>query len=141
MKLRMLHLLKGVSFLSLCLPSRSIHLHFFPKPLPIFSVLAVATAGTCVDPQNKVGHLAHRHRRLMLVPMSSARGIIRLQNMLLCIVIVWVVLCVVFFPETYLWFILCIAFSRKVENCVLCYFFYVKCFHRVVAVKRNFAVY
>ena len=28
----------------------------FPKPTPIFPVLAVANAGSCVGPQNKVGH-------------------------------------------------------------------------------------
>ena len=42
----------------LLLPFRSIHLHFFPKPLPIFSVLAVANAGSCVGPQNEIGHPA-----------------------------------------------------------------------------------
>ena len=31
---------------------------FFPKPLPIFSVLALANIGSCVGPQNKVGHPA-----------------------------------------------------------------------------------
>ena len=32
---------------------------FFPKPPPIFfPVLAAANTGTCVGPQNKIGHLA-----------------------------------------------------------------------------------
>ena len=29
-----------------------------PKPLPIFPVLAVAYTGSCVGPQNKIGHSA-----------------------------------------------------------------------------------
>ena len=29
---------------------------FFPPPSPIFSVLAVAKTGSCVGPQNKIGH-------------------------------------------------------------------------------------
>ena len=28
----------------------------FPKPLPIFPVLAMANTGPCVGPQNKIGH-------------------------------------------------------------------------------------
>ena len=28
----------------------------FPKPLPIFPVLAVANTGSCVGPQNEIGH-------------------------------------------------------------------------------------
>ena len=44
--------------LCLFLPFRSIHLHFFPKPLPISAVLAVATHGSCVGPQNKIGYPA-----------------------------------------------------------------------------------
>ena len=36
---------------------RSIHLHFFSKTSPIFfSVLAVANTGSCVGPQNNIGH-------------------------------------------------------------------------------------
>ena len=31
---------------------------FSPKPLPIFPVLAVANIGSCVGPQNKLGHPA-----------------------------------------------------------------------------------
>ena len=31
-------------------------LAFFPIPLPIFPVLAVANTGSCVGPQNKIGH-------------------------------------------------------------------------------------
>ena len=30
----------------------------FPKPLLIFPVLAVANTGSCVGPQNKIGHPA-----------------------------------------------------------------------------------
>ena len=45
----------------LFLPFQSIHLHFFPKPLPIFfPALAVANTGSCVGPQNKTGHPAGR---------------------------------------------------------------------------------
>ena len=43
----------------LFLPFRSIHLHFFQKPLPIcFPVLVVANTCSCVGPQNKIGHPA-----------------------------------------------------------------------------------
>ena len=36
---------------------QSIHLHFFPKPLPSFSCV-VANTTSCVGPQNKIGHPA-----------------------------------------------------------------------------------
>ena len=45
---------------------------FFPKPLPIFPVLAVTNTRSCVGPQNKIGHPAHRNRQLMAVPVLSA---------------------------------------------------------------------
>ena len=32
----------------------------FSKPLPSFPVLNVADTGSCVGPQNKIGHPAHR---------------------------------------------------------------------------------
>ena len=38
-------------------------------------MLAAAHAGPCTGPQNKIGHSAPRHRRLMQVPVLSARGI------------------------------------------------------------------
>ena len=41
----------------LFLSVRSIHLHF-SEPLPIFPVLAVANTGSCVGPQNTIGHPA-----------------------------------------------------------------------------------
>ena len=41
----------------LLLHLRSIHLQFFPKPLSIFAVLVVVNTGSCVGPENKIGHL------------------------------------------------------------------------------------
>ena len=35
----------------------------------------LANAVSCLGPQNKICHLAHRYRRLVLVPLFSARGI------------------------------------------------------------------
>ena len=40
----------------LFLPFRSIHLHFFQNLSQFFPVLAVADTGSCVGPQNKIGH-------------------------------------------------------------------------------------
>ena len=40
------------------LPFRSIHLHFFQNLSRIFPVLAVADSGSCVGPQDKIGHPA-----------------------------------------------------------------------------------
>ena len=40
----------------LFLPLRSIYLHSFPNLSQIFPVLAVANTGSCVGPQNKIGH-------------------------------------------------------------------------------------
>ena len=37
----------------------------FSKPLPSFPVLAVAIAGSCVGPQNEIGHSARCQGRLM----------------------------------------------------------------------------
>ena len=37
---------------------RSIHLHFFQNLFRFFPVLAVANTGSCVGPQNKIGHPA-----------------------------------------------------------------------------------
>ena len=34
-------------------------------------MLAVANAGSCVGPQNKIGHPAHRYKQLMQVPVLS----------------------------------------------------------------------
>ena len=39
-------------------PFPSIHLHFFQNLSRFFPVLAVANAGSCVGPQNKIGHSA-----------------------------------------------------------------------------------
>ena len=58
----MLRLLPGISSLLIStLPYHSPT--FFPKPLPnifvfVFDVLAVANVGSCVGPQNKIGHPA-----------------------------------------------------------------------------------
>ena len=38
-------------------------------------VLAVANTSSCVGPQNKIGHPAHRYRQLMQVPVLSERVI------------------------------------------------------------------
>ena len=40
-----------------------------------FPVLAVANKGSSVGPQNKIRHLAHRHRRLMQVAVLGDRGL------------------------------------------------------------------
>ena len=40
----------------LFLPFRSIYLHFFQILSQFFPVLAVANSGSCVGPQNKIGH-------------------------------------------------------------------------------------
>ena len=47
------HILPG-----LFLPFQSIHLHFFQNLSRFFPVLAVANTGSCVGPQNKIGHPA-----------------------------------------------------------------------------------
>ena len=47
---------------------------YFPNPSRVFPVLAVANTGSCVGPQNEIGHPAH-HRQLIEVPLLSARGI------------------------------------------------------------------
>ena len=53
-----------------------IHRHFISKkPLPSYSVLAVANNGSCVGPHNNIGHPVHYCRQLMQVPVLSARGI------------------------------------------------------------------
>ena len=38
-------------------------------------MLTVANAGSAVGPLNKIDHLARRHKRLMQVPVLSAREI------------------------------------------------------------------
>ena len=43
---------------SLFLPFRSIHVHFFQNLSRLFSVFAVASTGSCIGPQNKLGHFA-----------------------------------------------------------------------------------
>ena len=50
----------------------------------------MANIGSCVGPQNKIGHPARRHRQVMQVPALSARGIFflllkRLKNMYYCV--------------------------------------------------------
>ena len=57
------------------LPSRFIDLHFFQNLSEFFSVLAVANTGSCMGPQNKIGHPVRRYRQLMQVPVLSARRI------------------------------------------------------------------
>ena len=48
---------------------------FFQNLTRTFPVLVLANTGSCVGPQNKTGHPAHRYRQLMQVPVLSARGI------------------------------------------------------------------
>ena len=87
-------------------------------------MLAVADVVSREGLQNKIGHLAHRHRRLLHVAGLSARGIsIGSELVLLCIII-----------EVYLWFTECTGFSG--ERNILLYVF-MKCFNRVVVVKQN----
>ena len=38
-------------------------------------MMMMMNSGSCVGPQNKMGHPAHRHRHLMQIPVLSARGI------------------------------------------------------------------
>ena len=37
----------------------------------VFPVLAVANTGSCVGPQGKIGHPAHRYRQLMQISVLS----------------------------------------------------------------------
>ena len=70
----MLHLLPGIS--SLLISTHPVHSPaFFQVLSSVFPVLAVANIGSCVGPQNKIGHPAHRHRQVKQVPVLSARGI------------------------------------------------------------------
>ena len=48
----------------LFLPFRSIHLHFFQNLLRFFPALAAANTGSCVGPQNKIGHPADAGSRV-----------------------------------------------------------------------------
>ena len=51
------------------------HLHFFQNLSWVLLVLAVANTGSCVGPQNEIGHPAHHYRQLMQVPVLSGSGI------------------------------------------------------------------
>ena len=48
---------------------------FFQRLLRVFPVLAVANTGSCVGPQNELGHLTHHYRQLMQVPVLRTHGI------------------------------------------------------------------
>ena len=48
---------------------------FFQQLSQVSSVLAVTNTGSCVGPQNKIGHPAHHQRQLMQVPVLSAHGV------------------------------------------------------------------
>ena len=52
---------------------RSVHLQFSKISPEFFPVLAVASTGSCVGQQNKIGHPAQRHRQLLQVSVLSAR--------------------------------------------------------------------
>ena len=56
-------------FLAKILPFQSIHLRFSQNLLQVFPVLAAANTGSCVGPQNKIGHLAGC-RFLCLAPVE-----------------------------------------------------------------------
>ena len=61
--------------LSLLISTLLVHTPAFcPNLSRVFPVLAVTDTGYCVGPQNKVGHPADLHRRLMQVLVLSARG-------------------------------------------------------------------
>ena len=49
--------------------------------------MAVANTGSHVDPQNKIGHPAHRDRQLMQVPVFSAREIC--MGSKTCVTVFW----------------------------------------------------
>ena len=72
------------------LSSRSIYLHFFPKPLPIFPGVSVAKAGSYVGTQNEIGHPAHCSGRLMQVPVLKASRLHKQapKHVILCIMFV-----------------------------------------------------
>ena len=66
-----------IHFKTLQLISQSINTYNFPKRLlSCFFPLCWLwlTTGSCVGPQNKICHPAHRYRRLMQVPVLSAHG-------------------------------------------------------------------
>ena len=48
---------------------------FFQHLSLVFTVFAVASIGSCVGPQNEIGHPAHHFKQLMQVPVLSTRGI------------------------------------------------------------------
>ena len=56
-------------FLSNLILSDPVIFFFPPNFSRVFPMLAVANAESCVSLQNKLGHRAHRHRRLMQVPV------------------------------------------------------------------------
>ena len=62
------------SFLANFYPSCLVSSNFFQNFFRVFPVLAVTNTGSCVGPQNKIGHPAHRDRPLMQVPVLSACG-------------------------------------------------------------------
>ena len=65
----MLSLQPGISFWL-------ISTDFFSRTFSLVCpVLAVANADSGVDLHNEIGHLAHRHGRLMQVPVLGAQGI------------------------------------------------------------------
>ena len=69
----MLRLLLGIS--SLLISTLPAHSPTFSQNLSrVFPVLAVPITGSCVGPQTKVGHPAHRYRRLMYVPLLNANS-------------------------------------------------------------------
>ena len=62
-------------FLANFYPSDPFTFIFFQNLSRAFPVFDVANTGSCVGPQRKVGHPAHRYKQLMQVPVLNARGI------------------------------------------------------------------
>ena len=62
-------------FLAKLYPSGPFTCIFFQNLSRVFPVLAVANIDSCVGPQYKIGHPAHRYGQLMQVPVLSAHGI------------------------------------------------------------------
>ena len=71
----MLRLLPGISSLLIFTLVVQSPAFFVSETSPEFFLLAEANAGSSVGPQNRIGHPAHRYRRLMQVPVLCAHGI------------------------------------------------------------------
>ena len=70
----MLRLLPGID--PLLVSTLPVHSSTFFENLSRVFVFSAANTGSCVVPQNEIGHPAHCYRRLMQVPVLSASGIL-----------------------------------------------------------------